>query len=225
MERLRSDSFPPITLPGGLGVAELRRCDDHFFRKALALSLPIELRSPRLISLADRRELGLPQIYAALTALTGPSGELYDDWKGAFGFPFKLTVRRGEREHRYLLNLMNFRSMVEPILSRVQQPGESYRRDAYHAPFDDELSTDDIVTVIDFIRGFLAGYLKTMPAWTTPYVKEVQSNLLLFGYDPTSGAFFEQAYREPEAYQAARERWHTLIPKETPSKQLEELDW
>jgi hypothetical protein len=225
MQRLRSDSFPPITLPGGAGVAELRRCDDHFFRKARALSIPIELRNPRLISLADSRELGLPQLYAGLTALTGPSGDLYDDWKGAFSFPFKLTVRRGEREHRYLLNLMNYRSMVEPILYRVQQQGESYSRDTYHAPFEDELSSDDIVFVIDFIRGFVAGYLQTMPRWTVPFVKKVQSNFILFGYDPTSGEFFEQEYDEAEAYEAALERWHALIPEETTEKQMEELGW
>jgi hypothetical protein len=224
MERLKSDRFLLITLPDGVGVVELRRCDDHFFRKAGALSMPIELRSPSLYSLTDRG-LGLPQIYAALCMLTGPSGDLYDPWKGAFSFPFKLTVRRGERQLRYLLKLTSFRSMVEPILYRVQQPGETYSRTTYHAPFEDELGKDDIAFVINFLRGYLGGFLPALRTWTTPFVKEIQSNLILFGYDPTSSTFFEQDYQEPEAYQAALERWHTLIPKESQEKKIEGLDW
>jgi hypothetical protein len=222
MERIRSEPLPPITLPGGAGVVELRRSDDAFFCKAAELSMPIQLQG--VYTLADR-SLRLPEIYAALTTLTGPSGDLYDDWKGAFSFPFKLTVRRGDRESRYLLNLRNFRSMVEPTLYRVQQPGESYRSDRYHAPFDDELSADDITHVIDSLRRFLAGFVETMPKWTTPFVKQIRSNALLFGYDPRSGAFFEEGYREPEAYRAALERWHTIIPEETPEQKRAELDW
>jgi len=34
--------FGPITLPSG-GVATLRRCDDYFYLKAAAQSMPIEL--------------------------------------------------------------------------------------------------------------------------------------------------------------------------------------
>jgi hypothetical protein len=219
---LKNQSLPPITLSGG-GVVELRRCDDDFYRKARALSIPIELRSPRLITLSDR--LGLPEIYAALTALTGPSGDFYDCWKGAFSFPFKLTVRRDGNEFRYLLRLVNFRSLVEPSLYRLQKPGESHSRTSYHAPFDDELSSNDIIHVVEFIAGFLEGYLETMPRWTTPFVKEVQSNFILFGYDPKSAAFFEESYDSEKAYRAALEHWRTLIPKETPERELIEQEW
>jgi hypothetical protein len=187
--------------------------------------MPIELKSLWLLSLTVRRGLGLPQIYAALSMCTGPSGDLYDGWKGAFSFPFKLTVRRGDRELRYLLNLMNFRSMVEPILYRVQQPGESYSASVYHAPFDDELSTDDIVFIIDFLFGFLEGYLETAPRWTLPFVKEVQSNFILFGYNPTSGEFFEEDYDTEEEYQAALERYRRFIPEESADRELVELEW
>lgn len=211
MESSSGYRFPPIELPSG-GVVELHRCDDRFAYKASELSMPIELRGWRLMALSHR--LGLPQIYAALTALTGPSGELYDDWKGAFSFSFKVTVRRGDREFRYLLLLMNFRSWVKPSLYRVQRPGESYDRSRFHAPFDDEFSEADITYVFNFIEGFLGGYLETMPRWTTPFVKEVKSNLILFGYDPKAGDFFEESYEEEDAYEAALERWRTLVPPE-----------
>lgn len=224
MQRIRSEPLPLIAMPS-FAVAELRRCDDHFFRKTRSLSMPIELRNPRLYSLANRRGLGLPQIYAALSMRTGPSGDLYDDWKGAFSFPFKLTVRRGDRELRYLLNVVNFRSMVEPVLYRVQQPGESYSTSMYHAPFDDELSTDDVVYIIDFLCGFIEGYLEAAPRAALSFVKEVQSNFILFGYNSTSGEFFEEDYDTKEEYQAALERYRRLIPKESPERELVELDW
>lgn len=169
--------------------------------------------------------LGLPQIYAALTVLTGPSGDLYDGWKGAFSFPFKLTMRRHGRESRYLLRLVNFRSLVKPSLYRLQKPGESYSHSSYHPPFDDELNTNDLIHVVDFIRGFLEGFLETMPRWTTPFLKEVQSNFILFGYDPKAGAFFEESYDHEEAYRAALQRRRTLIPKETPERELVEQEW
>jgi len=219
---LKDQSFPPITLSGGV-VVELRRCEDDFYRKARALSIPIELKSPRLITLTGR--LGLPQIYAALTVLTGPSGDFHDSWKGAFSFPFKLTVRRDGSEFRYLLRLVNFRSLVEPSLFRLEKPDESHSRTSYHAPFDDELSNHDIIQVVEFLAGFLEGFLETMPRWTTPFVKEVQSNFILFGYDPKAGAFFEKSYDNEQAYRAALERWRTLIPQETPGRERVERDW
>ncbi|KFA90003.1 hypothetical protein [Archangium violaceum] len=219
---LKDQSFPPITLSGG-GVVELRRCEDDFYRKARALSIPIEIRSSRLITLTDR--LGLPQIYAALTVLTGPSGDLHDCWKGSFSFSFKLTVRRDSNEFRYLLRLVNFRSLVEPTLYRLQKPSESHSRTSYHAPFDNELSTNDIIDVVEFIAGFLEGFLETMPMWTTPFVKEVQSNFILFGYDPKAGAFFEESYDDEKSYRAALEHWRTLIPKETTEREQLDRDW
>ncbi len=202
-----------IDLPDG-GAVELERCDDAFFRKAQSLSIAIQLRDPALYSLTNP-ELDLPRIYVALTALTGPSGNLYDDWKGAFSFPFKLTVHRGDRKLRYLLNIMSFRSMAEPCVYRVLQEGEPYDRRLYHKPFDDELSEDALRDVLGYFCGFLAGFLTTMPKWTTPFLKVVQSNLILFGFDPTSGELFQQQFREPEAYSAAFEHWQTLIPKES----------
>ena len=130
-------------------------------------------------------------------------------------------MRRGDSESRYLLRLVNYRSGVDPLLYRVQKPGESYERNRYHRSFRDELSKRDISYVLNYIDGFLQGFLETMPRWTTPFVKEVRSNFILFGYDPKAGAFFEESYEEEEAYEAALERWRTLIPPEEPTLE----DW
>src|SRR5205807_1816602 len=109
------------------GLATLRRCDDHFFETARSVSMPIELTSMRLYRLLLRPRLSLSETYASLTLLTGASGELYDSWKGAFAFPFKLTIHRDGREHRYLLKITNVRSSAEPDLYRVVRAGEKYR--------------------------------------------------------------------------------------------------
>src|SRR5438067_1573875 len=167
MENINKNRKITIELPSG--AAELRRCDDHFFVKARSQSIPIEIDGIWLYRLMGRPGLGLPQIYAALTTLFGPSGDLYDEWKGAFAFPFKLTVCRGDTTSRYLLKIMNFRSGVEPSLWRVMRPGESYRIEVYHAPFDDELSAGDIQHLIEFIYGFLESYVESMPKWTTGF--------------------------------------------------------
>jgi hypothetical protein len=218
----RNEGFPPIKLPSG-AVVQLRRCSDEFFGKAAALIMPIRIDFLLLMDLCGymNHKLGLPQMYAVLTTLTGPSGKFYDKWKGAFNFSFKLTVRRGAREFRYLLCLMNYRSQVEPNLFRVQKPGESYSRHTYHAPFDDEFSEDDITRTLNNIYTYLAIYLKIMPKWTTPFVKGVESEHILFGYDPRVGDFFEESYPGWEDYQAALERWRTVIPPEVPTLE----DW
>lgn len=39
-------------------------------------------------------ECFLPRLYAALTYLTGPSDNSYDDYKGSYSFTFELTVKK-----------------------------------------------------------------------------------------------------------------------------------
>lgn len=204
------DSFPPIKLPDG-GRVRVRRCEDALFCKAQALSIAITWQHWMMLFPFWRSEL--PHVYVALTVLTGPSGPC-DDWKGAFSFAFKLTVRRKRRESRYLLHIVSHRSMVLVNFYRVLKPGESYDRTRYHAPFDDELSELGMLCVIKYIEGFLLGFLETMPPWTVPFVKEVPSNFILFGYDPKEGRLFEQEYDSQEAYDAALKSWRSLLPPE-----------
>ena len=137
--------------------------------------------------------------------------------------PFKLTVRRDGREARYLLLLRNVRSLVQPSLYRLKQPGESFSSSEYHAPFADELSEEDLENVTDFIRGFLVGFLAASE-WTTPFVKEVRSNLILFGYHPDWGGFFERAYESQDAYEAALARLRRHIQEQSEERKLEEFD-
>jgi putative zinc finger/helix-turn-helix YgiT family protein len=47
-----------------------------------------------------------------------------------------------------------------------------------------------------------------------PFVKEIPSNLILFGYDPRAGRFFAKKYSDEKRYRAALARWRRLIPEE-----------
>ena len=210
------DGVISLQLPGDRGVVVLERCEDTFFQKACAFGVPIGLhQGPWICTTMVTEEMGLPQFYAALTSLTGPTGALYDSYKGAFSFPFKMTVRRADETFKYLLHILNFRSMVEPLLYRLNKETPPAALRAYHAPFDDELTMDEIAYVLRFFLGYLSGYSRTMPKWTTPFLAEVESNGILFGYDPQSGEFFEKHYDTTKDYEKALAQWRKVIPEDS----------
>jgi hypothetical protein len=64
-----------------------------------------------------------------------------------------------------------------------------------------------------------------MPRWTIPLVKEIESNLILFGYDPGSDELFERELESREEYEAELARVRTRIPEETLEQRLAALDW
>lgn len=219
-----------IKLPQSATVVKLARCSDDFYRRAMRFAEPIDLHRGSWICTTLRTEkMRLPEFYAALTSLTGPSGEFFDSYKGAFAFPFKMTVRRGEDRFKYLLMLMNFRSMIEPNLYRLDKNLAPAATRSYHAPYDNEISLEEVAYVLSFIAGYLSGFLTTMPKWTTPFVFEVQSNGILFGYDPRSGTFFEEEYRTEKAYDAALAQWREIMPDARGSCDVKwedvEADW
>ena len=195
-----------FALPGG-GETTLRRCDDQFFHPVYRWGARIAVKTPFMW---PSPSLPPAKIYAALTMLTGPSGRLFDDEKGAFAFPFKLAIRRGEREARYVVKLTNNRGGVEPDLYRLPF-GDAEPRPGLYAqePHDDELSSQEFVALIDFFFAFLESHLASGPRWTTPFVLENRSNFYLFGYDPASG-FFEDDCRTKGEFDAARRRRSAL---------------
>jgi hypothetical protein len=202
-----------IELPNSSAVVTLERCSDDFYRRAARFTVPIGLHAGSWIcTTMVTREMRLPEFYAALTSLTGPTGKFFDSYKGSFAFPFKMTVHRGDKTFKYLLMLMNFRSMVEPNLYRVDQSSEAGGLRPYHPPFDNEITLQEITHVLSFLSGYLSGYLRTMPKWTTPFVLEVQSNGILFGYDPRTDKFFEEEYGTAEAYEEALAKWRKILP-------------
>ena len=209
-----------IELPNNDGLVMLQRCDDAFFCKAREISIPISLPSFDLVSHRDLRH-SLPKTYAVLTTLTGPTGKLYDDWKGAFAFPFKVKVFRKEEEFHYLLKITNVRSMIDSTLYRISKPEEEYSPTTYHPPFPNELSEADLEYIGNYLCGFIKGYSETMPAWATPFVMDVQSNFIIYGYDPESASFFEEQYDKQDEFTEARCEWREqLLPNKENRYQL-----
>lgn len=211
-------SFP---LPGG-GEATLRRCDDAFFSPVYRWGARISVDTPFMW---PNPNLHLAKIYAALTMLTGPSGRLFDPDTGAFAFPFKLAIRRGEREARYVVKLTNSKGWVYPDLYRLPFGDAEPRPGVYaNVPHDDELSSQEFVALIDFFFAFLERRLADGPPWTTPFVAENTASLYLFGYDPASG-FFEDDCRTEKEFEAARRRRSALPDDDNRELQVLEEDW
>lgn len=206
---LQYRDLPDVKLDDGAVRVTLERCDDAFYRRACSIGQPMAMCLP--FGLMIHHELQLGESYAALLSLTGPSGMLFDHYKGAFAFPFKLTVHRGERKHRYLLMLENFRSGIGRSLLRIQSP-EQERDRAYRKLIPEELSAQELHEVLWFIEGVLEGFMETAPAWTTPFLGEVRSNLLLYGFHPVTQVFFEEEYDSLETYEAARAELRSRFP-------------
>jgi hypothetical protein len=221
MARINLDFRLSFALPGG-GEATLRRCDDQFFSPVYMWGARIAVSTPFMW---PNTSLPLAKIYAALTMLTGPSGRLFDHDTGAFAFPFKLAIRRGEREARYVVKLTNIKGWVHPDLYRLPF-GEAEPRPGLFGqePHDDELSSKEFVALIDFFFAFLESHLANGPPWTTPFVAENRASLYLFGYDPASG-FFEDDCRTKKDFDAASARRSALPDDADRELRALEEDW
>ena len=189
-----------IPLPRSAGSALLRRCNDETYCRLLQHSIPI-LFTQALMLWLHGKLCDLPQTYVALTTHCGPSGRCFDHWKGSFAFSFEVDVLRGEQKYPYLLHIMNFRSSTDYAFYRID--GNTARR-AYHEPFEHELTDEDMTHIVVFLQRFIKEYLETMPKWTTPFCLEVESNLILYGYDAVNDCLFADSYSDFESYEEAR---------------------
>jgi hypothetical protein len=169
--------------------------------------------------------LQLPQIYACLVSLFGASGELYDHDRGAFAFAFKLTVVRGDKSFKYLAKITNYRSYADINFWKVLGLHESCDKSSYPKPLKDEFSEEEIRKLIEYLFGFFKGYFKTMPPWTTPFLKEVKSNLILFGYSRISGGFIEVEYKSETQYRRNLDKRREEMRADPDSEEMQELPW
>jgi hypothetical protein len=147
------------------------------------------------------RRLGFAQCYAALRTLCGESGRWFDDWKGSFAFPFRLRVSKGSRQFEYLLNIYNHRDSLYFGFYKILRPDESgYDTRSLYQPFADEFSRVEINQFIAYFYGYLLGYFRAIEQrYREPFLHEVRSNLILFGY--CDGEFFERQCESEEEYE------------------------
>lgn len=218
-------SVAPIEIELPEVAFRLQRCDDFVFNRAASVSHPIRIDEVAWWSLSKNVVMPLPQLFAAITSLIGPSGELFDPWKGAFGFPFKLTVRRGGNQYRYLVLFVNYRTSINHYLYRVLNAGEAYPQDQTHAPFEDEMSQKEFFDMLLRVYSHLDKYFRQMPKWSIGFVREVPAIGLLFGFNPETEEFFQQCYRDGDQYTKALAKWREIIPNNLIGDQVVDLDW
>lgn len=147
----------------------------------------------------------LAEFYATFRAAFGESDSMFDDWKGAFSFAFTVDIFQEGPAIPYLLKVTNVRSSVEFQYKKVISPANTtYDRMRVYPPFD-EFSQAQMGMLSAYLWGYAQGFWETCGADCRPFIKQVPSNLILFGY--TDGAFFEDQFQDEEEFAAAREKW------------------
>jgi hypothetical protein len=197
----------------------LTRLDDGEFIDLLRRSLAIEedywFHIRLYLDLERQGErLNFAEVYLTLRELTGESGTYLDPWKCSFSFPFALEVRRGERSHKYLLEVRNQRdSLYFPLRKIVDPEDKRLKEHLIHPPFADEFSREEINRFVAYLYGYLMGrwgVFRRRPL--KPFLRKAASNLLVFGY--CGGSTFEEQYQSEEAYDAACQRYEERIRQE-----------
>jgi len=154
----------------------------------------------------------LAQTYAVCKSLFGERGRWFDQWKGGFSFPLALTIENDQRQPAYLLNVYNLRSGVEfRVLQSVAEDDSRLQDDRLYKHDDPDFSTERLSFLIFYLIGFIEGYSKTC-GWNSPFLLQVQSNLILYGYSPDEG-FFNRSFDDPEEYEATRLELSQTLPE------------
>jgi len=190
---------------------QLTRLSDVEYRKLRQNSLAIAEDYSLLYSFYKGwehscRELGLAPVYVTLKELCGESGQLFDEWKGSFSFPFLFEQTKEQRSLSYLVNIYNYRSTIEFSIRKIIDPDDDrYDRAVIHQPFEDEFSREEINNLIKWLNLYIRAFFKRKikDTYDVPFFKKVDSNLIVFGYK--DGEFFEDHYDSPEEYKAALE--------------------
>lgn len=141
----------------------------------------------------------LSRTYAACKALFGERGRFYDDWKGAFSFPFLISFEVDEETVGYLMNLFNFKTSVEFRIDKlIPDEDETFERDIYHEPLE-EFPRSEINYLINYLAGFLTGYFESVKdSLTEEFSFFVRSNLIVYGF--RDGRFFDTQYEDDEEF-------------------------
>ncbi len=151
----------------------------------------------------------LAKFYAAFSETFGESGTRYYYWKGAFNFAFEVDIFKGECPIKYLLNIVNFRSTVEFRFGKlIPDTGTDFDRLIMHAPFDEELSAEQMNALSAYLWGYAMGFFQTAcQPYRRDFIKEVGSNLILFGCH--EGIFFQQHFEDEESFNSEKLLWKT----------------
>jgi hypothetical protein len=182
----------------------LRRIGDDALRRLARHAAAVEADHAfwlhRAVPGAAERPLSLPEYFVALSLQFGRSGACFDDYKSSFCFPFHLTTAKGTARGDYVLIVEDYKGGPNTRLWR--RDAEDHGALGTIQPFvDAEFSRDDYRWVMNYLEGFLQGYLETARPAVADFVHQVDAVLLRYGY--RSGRPFEQYAEDREQYDAA----------------------
>lgn len=185
----------------------LRRIGDHRFISLGSDALAIKedlLFLDRLHSSLYRtgNSPNLAEFYAVFKEIFGESSLCYDDYKGAFGFPFEVEVFKGNAVYVYVLHVINRRGTVDFRFLKVPTSQEErLRRNIYHAPFE-EFTGEEINLLILYLHNYVIGGIRILRKfYDEEFVKWNLSELIMFGF--RQGTFFQHRYSDRAEFDAA----------------------
>jgi hypothetical protein len=151
----------------------------------------------------------LPKLYAALTALTGPSDDRYDDYKGSYSFTFELEVQKNNNISRYCYHIYHYRSYIEFNTYHIVPKSDDRNPNYVTQPNDELFSDKEICGFSNFFYYYALKHAEEIGYAPEPFVKFSDSNLLLFGY--VQNEYFYEDYEDQDSYKEAKKRYENLI--------------
>jgi hypothetical protein len=175
------------------------------FREA---SIPIRIDSRFLMMMyffeRDKsKEPTLPMTLVSLEKIFGFSSDYFDSYKQAFRFPLLLSLERASGRFFYLLEVCDYKGMVEYNFYRLLDSENDGNNTDYHEPFELEFSQEEIELFINYFKGYLIGTARSDLHNIQPFWKHIDSSYILYGY--RNGEFFMQEYESDRKYNAAKQ--------------------
>jgi hypothetical protein len=146
----------PLLLPLETKKAVLWRLAEKHYNRWQDASLPITEdgyfihRLLRELAMAGR-SLDLPQIYAVLVRLFGPTSQYKDNWNEGFKIPLLIELEQREKTIFYSLTVVQWKAGLECRFRRQHSGLEHLAQDVYQQPFDAELSRVQLNQCVGFI--------------------------------------------------------------------------
>jgi len=182
----------------------IKRISDERYRALRSAAYPIFEQIPAFSYAmrypdVDETPLNLAEYYALMRIRFGESGFFYDDWKGIFSFPFEVEVFKNDRCHQYILNVVNWRSTVEPRFCKVFAGEEKFDPHVYRQPINDELSQNEMQFVDGYLYGILLASRKHHKFYEIPdFIRKIEMQSVILGYH--EGQYFEQRYEDNDKF-------------------------
>ncbi|MCM8624894.1 hypothetical protein [Accumulibacter sp.] len=124
---------------------------------------------------------------------------MVDDWKGIFSFPFEVEVFRNGCCHRYVLNVVNWRSTVELRFFKVVTDAQRFASRLYRPPIEDEFSAREMQCVDGYLYGRRIALRERRGYREVPdFVGKIEMQLVILGY--RGGLFFQHRYDDPDEF-------------------------